>query len=308
MMANEAGETFDVVTSLSGSYEVLADQDLLLPIDTARLKHWPGVCAPVRKAAPPTPDGKGVWGVPFQVNADSFCYFWKELGEPDAPAEVSWKLLFDDPRTHGRVALDSGLFTIPLCAIYLKHHKIVDISDIANMTLSECDSVADYLTERKRAGQFRTLYKSYDDQVQLVTNREVLAEGCWEAAAMEAQAKGIGVAYAYTVEGYDKWAQALMIPAQAKDRGSVDKAMALIDWLMGGAYAAEKSAREGYLTPRPDLGIAYATAHGWPEARIAAIGAASDKVNAKFMKDLYWDPGYTPSLQYYETAMARFRS
>jgi len=308
MIANDAGENYDVVTCLSGAYEPLADQDLLLPIDTARLKNWQGASELIRKATPLAANGKGAWGIPFQMNADAFCYFWKDLGEPDAPAEVSWKILFDDQRTLGKVALDGGLYMIPYCAIYLKYHKIVDIGDIVNMTRSECDSVANYLLERKKAGQFRTLYKSYDEQVQLLTNREVLAETCWEPATRAAQAKGLQVAHAYTVEGYDKWAQSLMIPAQVKGRGGVDKAHALINWLMGGSYAAEKSSTEGYLTPRPDLGIEYAKEHGWAPEKVAAIEATATKMNTKFLKDLYWDPGYTKSLEYYEMAMARFRN
>ncbi|HEX2789256.1 MAG TPA: extracellular solute-binding protein [Steroidobacteraceae bacterium] len=308
MIANDAGERYDIVTCLTGAYEPLAEQDLLLPIDTGRLSHWPGISELIRKATPVATGGKGVWSIPFQLNADAFCYFWKELGEPDAPGEVSWKLVFDDKRTLGRVALDGGLYTIPYCAIYLKYHKIVSIGDIANMTRSECDSVASYLLERKKAGQFRAYYKSFDEQVQLLTNREVLAETCWEPAARAAQAKGLAVAHAYTTEGYDKWAQSLMIPAQVKDRGSLDKALKTIDWIMGGAYAAEKSALEGYLTPRPDLGIAYAREHQWPAAKIASIEATVTKMNTKFVKDLYWDPGYTKSLEYYESAMARFRS
>jgi spermidine/putrescine-binding protein len=175
------------------------------------------------------------------------------------------------------------------------------------MTRSECDSVANYLIERKKAGQFRAYYKSFDEQVQLLTNREVVAETCWEPAVRAARAKGLAVTHAYTTEGYDKWAQSLMIPAQAKDRGSLDKALKTIDWIMGGAYAAEKSALEGYLTPRPDLGLAYAREHQWPPDKIAGIDATVNKMNAKFLKDLYWDPGYTKSLEYYEAAMARFR-
>ncbi len=308
LIANDAGDHYDVVTSLSGTYQPLIDQDLLLPIETAKLSRWEGTPPIVRGATPMTPDGKHVWGIPFQINADAFAYFWKDLGEPNAPAEVSWKLLFDDERTKGKVALDVGLFSIPYCAIYLKYHKIVDIRDVATMTKSECESVADYLIERKKAGQFRTLYKSFDEQVQLLENREVLAITSWEAATRAAQAKGLDVAHAYTFEGYDKWSQNLMIPAGAKDRGTVDKAMALIDWYMGGSYAAEKSFQDGLMTARPDLGLTYAQEHGWPAEKIAGIQATIDKLNTKFKKEVYWDPGYTPSLEFYEQAAARFRN
>jgi putative spermidine/putrescine transport system substrate-binding protein len=307
MIANDAGDHYDIVTCLSGTYEMLADQDLLMPIDTAMLSNWAGTTKIVRDAAPVAPGGK-VWSIPFQINADSFCYFWKDLGEPNAPVEVSWKLLFDDRRTLGKVALDVGLYSIPYAAIYLKYHKLLDIRDIATMTRSECDSVADFLIERKKAGQFRTLYKSYDEQVQLLENREVLAMSCWEPAVRAAQAKGLDVASAYAVEGYDKWSQNLMVPAAVKDRGSLDKVMTTINWFMGGAYAAEKSSSEGYLTPRADLGVTYAQQHGWAADKVAAIQATVERMDKKFKKELYSDPGYTTSLEFYELAAARFRN
>ncbi len=307
MMANDAGERYDLVTSLSGTYEALADQGLLAPIDTAKLTNWSGMDAALQKATPLKAPGEA-WSIPFMINADSFAYFYKELGEPDAPQEVSWKILYDDERTKGKVALDNGIYAILCCAIYLDYHKIVSIKDIADMSASEADSVAAYLIERKKAGQFRTLYKSYDEQVQLLANREVLAQSCWEPAAIEAKGKGLDVAYAYTVEGYDKWAQNVMIPAQVMDRGASDKAHALIDFLMGAQYSAEKSAFEGYVTARPDLGIAYAKAHGWKETDIAAIEGAKAKLGTKFAKDLFWDPGWFKSMEHYEGAVAKFKN
>lgn len=308
MIANDAGEAYDLVTCLSGTWTALADQGLLMPIDTSRLSKWSGVPDAVRQAAAVDPKSGGVWGIPFQLNADGFAYRWKDLGEPDAPAEVSWKLIFDDPRTAGRVALDAGIYTLTNCAIYLKHHRIVEIADIADMTESECDSVARYLIERKKAGQFRSFYRSYDEQVQLMVSGEVLAETCWEPAAIEAKVKGVPVANAFTVEGYDKWSQNLMVPAQVKDRGGVDKVMALIDWFMGGAYAAEKSALQGYVTPRPDLGLQHAREQGWSQDKVAAIEGAIEKLDRKFGKPLYWDPGWFPGMESYESAISRFRN
>jgi len=308
MIANDAGEDWDLVCCLSGGFEPLAEQGLILPIDTTKLKNWPGVSPLIRNATPVAPGKDNIWALPFILNADAFSYCWKDIGEPDAPAEVSWKILFDDKRTLGRVALYKAFYTIPYCAIYLKHNKLLDINDIANMTASECNSVADYLIERKKAGQFRTLFDSYDEQVQLLLSGEVLAGSFWEPVTRAGKAKGMNVAHAYTIEGYDKWAQALMIPAQVKDRGGADKVLATIDWIMGGAYAAEKSAFEGFLTPRPDLGLDYAREHGWSADKIAAIEETMAKVNTKFLKDLYWDPGYTKSLENYELAMGRFRA
>ncbi len=308
MLANDAGETYDLVTSFTGTYEILAQRDLLLPIDTGRLRHWDGISPLIRQATPLLPDGRSVWSLPFQMNADAFGYCWKALGEAEPPQEVSWKIMWDDKRTLGRVGIDIAHYTLTYCAIYLKYHGLMTIGDVAHMTRSECESVADYLIERKKAGQFRALFHSYDEQVQLWTNHEVLAQLCWEPATRAAQAAGIEAVHAYTIEGYDKWAQCLMIPAAARDRGAVDKALATIDWMMGGAYAAEKSAEEGYLTPRPDLGLAYARERGWPAPKITAIEDTVKKMDTKFVKDLFWDPIYTESLEHLDMAMARFRN
>jgi len=308
VMANDAGDRYDIVTSLSGTYELLAEQGFLAPIDVSKLSNWAGMAPALKKATPMKTPDKEAWSIPFQMNADSFAYFYKDLDEPDAPTEVSWKILYDDERTLGKVALDNGIYAILCAAIYLKYHGLADINDIAAMTDSETDSVADFLIERKKAGQFRTLYKSFDEQVQLLATREVLAQSCWEPAAIDAKNQGLDIAYAYTVEGYDKWAQNMMVPAQVIDRGASDKAHALIDFFMGGAYAAEMSGFHGYVTPRPDLGIAYAEEHHWPEQDVAAIAGAVEKLDTKFTKELFWDPGWFKTMQSYERALARFKN
>lgn len=308
MIANDGGAHYDIVTCLSGSYEMLADQELLLPIDLAKLKNWRGVPDYIKQATPVAPNGVGALSIPYHMNADSFLYAPTALHLPHAPEEVTWKLLYDDEATRGKVAIDNEIYALGCAAIYLKYHRLVEITDIGQMTNSECASVADFLIERKKAGQFRTLYKSYDEQLQLLIGGEVLAESGWEPVAREARRKGHDVDYAYTLEGYDKWSQNLMVPSQVKDRNSLDKVTTTIDWLLGGAYAAEIATTTGYVTPRLDLGLEYAREHGWAADQIEAIQTVSRKGGQKFTKALYWDPGYYKNLERYELEMARFRN
>ena len=308
MIAGDAGERYDLVTCLSGSYAPLADQDLLMPIDLSRLNHWTSLPGFVSGVTPKAPGANRAWGVPYHMNADSFLYAPKRLGLPDAPAEISWKLIYDDPRTRGKVAIDNEIYALICASIYVKAHKLAEIGDLANMTASECHSVAEFLIERKRAGQFRTTYKSFDEQLQLLVGGEVIAETGWEPVAHEAQRRHDDVAYAYTVEGYDKWAQNLMVPAQVASRNGSDKVYATIDWMLGGAYAAELSTREGYMTPRLDLGLTYAQEQGWSAERIALIWQVIHKGTAKLSKPLFWDPGYFTNFASYQTEMARFRN
>ena len=58
------------------------------------------------------------------------------------------------------------------------------------MTRDEAKVVVDYLIERKKAGQFRTLHSAFEEQVQLLTNKEVVIINCWEPATREAQIHG----------------------------------------------------------------------------------------------------------------------
>lgn len=103
-------------------------------------------------------------------------------------------------------------------------------------------------------------------------------------------------------------AQNLMIPAQVKDRNAVDKVHAAIDWLLGGAYAAEIMTAQGYVTARPELGLDYAREQGWPSEKIAAIQSVIERSAARLSKDLYWDPGYFRNFEAYEREMARFKN
>ena len=84
VMANDAGERYDLVTCLSGTYEILSEQGFLMPIDVTKLTNWAGMAPAIQKATPMAKPNEA-WSIPFQMNADSFAYFYKELGEPDAP-------------------------------------------------------------------------------------------------------------------------------------------------------------------------------------------------------------------------------
>ncbi len=63
---------------------------------------------------------------------------------------------------------------------------------------------------------------------------------------------------------------------------------------MGGAYAAEMSAEQGYITARPDLGVQYAKEKGWSADKIAAIEGCETKLRKKFAKNLFVDPAISP--------------
>jgi spermidine/putrescine-binding protein len=206
------------------------------------------------------------------------------------------------------VALDDSFFTLQHCGAYLKFNKLAEIGNPGNLTPSECQTVANYLIDRKKAGQFRSFWVSYDEQVSLLVNREVAAETAWEPAAKEARKQGAPVEYAWTIEGYDKWMINAFIPKEAEARGNLEQIYAALDWFLGGAYAAQIATLRGYVTPRSDLAKGYAASAGWTPAQIAEIDETRTKLEKKFAHELFWNSGWPDDISAYEREMARFKN
>jgi spermidine/putrescine-binding protein len=305
---NDAGERYDLFAAFSGPWKGLADKGYLLKVDDSKMSNWKGVSESVR-TSPLIMGGEGaLWSVPLVMNADSFAYFPELTGAPKAPEPVSWNLLFDNEKTKGMVALDDSFFTLQHCAAYLKFHKLAEIGNPGNLTSSECQTVSSFLIERKKAGQFRTFWVTYDEQVSLLVNGEVAAETAWEPAAKEAQGQGVPVEYAWTVEGYDKWMINAFIPKQAEARGNLEQIYKALNWFLGGAYAAQIAILRGYVTPRSDLGKGYAESAGWKAEDVAQIEETTVKLDKKFAHEFFWNSGWPDDIEAYEREMSRFKN
>lgn len=308
VQANDAGDRYDLFAAFP-VWEPLAEGGYLMPIDGSRLPNWAGVSDSVRNSPLITSGGEGtVWTLPLVMNADSFAYFPDAIGLPKPPEPISWNVLFDNEKTKGLVALDDSFFTLQHCATYLKWNKLADIGNPGNLTSSECETVANFLIERKEAGQFRTFWATFDEQVSLLLNREVVAETAWEPAALEAQKQGVPAEYAWCIEGYDKWMNSVFVPKQVESRGNLDQVYTALDWLLGGEYAAEIAVLRGYVTPRADLGLEFAKANGWPTEKANEIESTLDKLDKKFAHELFWNNGWPNDVAAYEREMARFKN
>lgn len=306
--ANDAGERYDIFAAFP-VWQPLVDKGHLLPIDGSRLSNWGGVSESVRNSPLITTGGEGsVWTIPLVMNADSFAYFPDMLGLPKPPEPISWNVLFDNEKTKGMVALDDSFFTLQHCAAYLKWNKLAEIGNPGNLSASECETVANFLIERKKAGQFRTFWVTFDEQVALLVNQEVVAETAWEPAAIEAKKQGVPAEYAWCIEGYDKWMNSAFIPKEAEGRGNLEQIYKALDWLLGGPYAAEIAVLRGYVTPRADLGVEFAKANGWAAEKTAEIESTVAKLDKKFAHELFWNTGWPDDVTAYEREMARFKN
>ena len=67
-------------------------------------------------------------------------------------------------------------------ANYIKVAHGAQISNPANLSPGEAKLVADFLIERKKAGQFRVLWSSFEETIDLLGNKEVYVINCWKPA------------------------------------------------------------------------------------------------------------------------------
>lgn len=288
VMADQIGEKEDILIFEGGTQNILGPKGFYLPLDVNNRyltlwkrteNFWKHSAICVGK------DGKQ-WGSPLIGNADSFGYFPDKIGvKRGRHPRLSWKLVFDDERTKGRVALGRVWnYSMPSAANYLKASGRVKIEHVDDLNPREAKEVVDFLIARKKAGQFRTLYSSFEDQVQLLVTKEVDVINCWEPAVKNANIK-LGpntVEYAYTKEGYYKWGHGGYIASQAKQRGSLDNIYRILNYFLGGQYHAYQAIQRGYGGPNMDLAVKYAQDHGWSKDKVEAIKATQAKVAAKF--------------------------
>lgn len=290
IMATDLGDSTDIFIFESGTEDILGPRGFYAEIQTdhPELSLWDRTSDDWKRSDVVTSKDGTQWGVPVIGNADSFGYFPAKLGmDADSEEELSWSLVFEDEETRGRVAFGQGwAYSFPSAALFLKAKGAVEIDNVADMSPEEAKAVADYLIERKQAGQFRTLYGAFEEQIQLLTNEEVDVINCWEPAVREANLV-LGpdaTRYAYTVEGYFKWGHGAYVATQAMERDNLDAIYKVLNYFLDGEYRALQARDRGYAGPNMDLGVAYAEDNGWADDEIAALKATDAKVARKFSK------------------------
>ena len=207
----------------------------------------------------------------------------------------------------GKVSLeDTWLTTFAMAGMYLKHHGLATIDQPSNMTPEEAKTTADFLIERKNAGQFRSLWGTWEESIDLMANGEVIVQNCWEPAVKALQRQGHNVRYAYTVEGYNKWMLGAYIPAQAAERGNLETIYRAIDGFLGGAYSAQIAVLRGYVTGNPQLGLEYAKSENWAPEQIQSIEENLAKIENKFTAEQFWQNAAPDNAQAIESEWDRF--
>ncbi len=310
LLAGGGKSTYDVINIVGGMQKPLVENNLIDEIDTSRMPNW-GKNAYLKDFFAQGQPGfnfigeKGkIYGVPSILQGDSFAYLPEATGPLD-----SYGALFD-PKFKGYVALEDNYTTAgQKTALYLKSAKLATIANPDNMTASEFKTVVDFLIEKKRAGQFRTLWSSFEQAVNLIVSKEVKVIDCWEPMVGAAAAKGVKSVYAQPKEGYLLWAMAAYIVRNPARTAEQTKAIyALLDFLLGPWYGAKISLTRSYMTNSQAVPYANATPAEFKPDEAKKIAAIDAGVKAKFKRGGVWQNRWPTAVEAYESEWARFKA
>ena len=299
-------DQYDLLNIDGGLQKHFVAGGYILPLDTGKITGFAKIPAAIRHNRPMSFLNGRQYGLPCTYNADSFGYYPKILGKA-----ATWKVIFDDNRTLHKVAMEDNWQTsFVMAAMYLKWHHLAKINDPANMTPAEAHTTANFLITRKKAGQFRALWQSWQEALQLLGSKEVIAMSTWEPAVVALQDQGKEVLYAEPKEGYFKWMYDFFVPRSVKKNGSTDSAYKAMSWFMGGEYGANIIAERGYAPARPDLAVAYAKAHPdqFSSKQLQRIEQKYAEVLRKFRAPLVWENTVPDHQAEIEAEWERFKS
>ena len=120
------------------------------------------------------------------LQGDSFAYLPEKTGNLD-----SYAALFD-PKWKGYVALEDNYTTAgQKTALYLKLCEAGPDYEPGRYELAdEVKTVINFLIDQKKKGQFRVIWSSFQQAVDLIVNKEVYVIDCWEPMVFVAKSKG----------------------------------------------------------------------------------------------------------------------
>jgi hypothetical protein len=194
-------------------------------------------------------------------------------------------------------------------ALYLKHAGLASIGNPDDMTAEEFKTVIDFLIEQKKAGQFRVIWSSFQQAVDLIVNKEVYVIDCWEPMVFVAKSKGIDAVYADPKEGYLLWAMAAYLvnnPNRSEEQTAAD--YALLDFMMGGWYGANITGLRGYMTNPQAPEYAKANPSEFSAEDAAKVEQITANVRRKFEKGGTWQNRWPTEVEFYESDWARFKA
>ena len=302
--------TYDIINIVGGMQKPLVENDLVEKIDTSKMPNW-GTDSFIEEFL-----GKGkpgfqfigfndeVYGVPTVLQGDSFAYLPEKTGPLD-----SYAALFD-PKWKGYVALEDNYTTAAQkTALYLKEAGLAQIGNPDDMTKDEFKTVIDFLIDQKKKGQFRVIWNSFEQAVNLIVNKEVYVIDCWEPMVFVAKSKGVDAVYADPKEGYLLWAMAAyLVKNPNRSEEQTKAAYQLLDFMLGGWYGATLTKLRGYMTNPQAVDYAKANPSEFPAEDAKRVADITENVKRKFQAGGTWQNRWPTEVEFYESEWSRFKA
>lgn len=301
-------QKYELINVVGGMQRPLVQNQLISPMDMSRIPSWgqnryiENFLAEGKAGFSFISDQGKVYGFPTILQGDSFAYLPDETGPLD-----SYGALFD-PKFRGFSALEDNFTTTgQKTALYLKASGQATINDPSDMTPSEIKTVVDFLIEKKKDGQFRTIYSSFNDAVALLTRKEVKVMDAWEPMVIAAKAEGVNVEYANPKEGYLLWSYVSYLVnkpdlTEAQDKARYD----LVNFMGGPWYGAKITLLRGYMTNPQAIDYAAAHPEEFKPEDVEQIRQIHAGVEKKFQQGGTWQNRWPTNVKDYETEWARF--
>ncbi|MEV8470292.1 extracellular solute-binding protein [Ralstonia sp. UNC404CL21Col] len=173
----------------------------------------------------------------------------------------SWAELLN-PEFKGRASiLNIPSIGIMDAAMVVEAKGLHKYADKGNMTRAEIDLTIKTLIEAKKAGQFRALWKDFNESVNLMSSGEVVIQSMWSPAVTAVRSKGIDCTFQPLKEGYRAWAAGFGIPKTVSGK-KLDAAYEFINWFLDG-WAGAYLNRQGYYSAVLDTAKAKMEPYEW---------------------------------------------
>ena len=183
-----------------------AGQELARPLDLAKIPNAAKISPLFHSEI--TRRGDNTFMLPVVWGYDSVIYNRDRIPEAD-PLTQSWGVLFDD-KYAGRVALrDDPYQSICLTALHL------GIRSPETMPQAELNRVTQFLISKKR--NFRTIWGSFAEAVNLMSSREVDAVFGWIPMRAALQTQGMNVTNNWPREGLLVFTHSAFIPRESRN-------------------------------------------------------------------------------------------
>jgi putative spermidine/putrescine transport system substrate-binding protein len=310
LLAGGGQGTYDIINIVGGMQKPLVENDLVVPIDTSRIPNWSKDTYIEEFLGKGKPGfqfiglNDKIYGVPTVLQGDSFAYLPEKTGPLD-----SYAALFD-PKWKGYVALEDNYTTAgQKTGLYLKKAGLATISNPDDMTKEEFKTVIDFLIEQKKAGQFRVIWNSFEQAVNLITSKEVYVIDCWEPMVFVAKSKGVDAVYADPKEGYLLWAMAAYLvnnPSRTEEQTAA--AYGLLDFMLGGWYGAKITGLRGYMTNPQAPEYAKSNSAEFSAEDAKKVEEITANVRRKFQQGGTWQNRWPTEVEFYESEWARFKA